>query len=106
VFDYNGKVYEQLEYMPCGKIWMDETSGDTDFNKPYRFSAKEKNEALTIVGVLCVGLYYYGARYLDPKYSRWISADPALGEYLPQAPVNDEVRKHNQSLPGREVYSM
>ena len=22
-----------------------------------------------------------GARYLDPKYSRWISTDPALGEY-------------------------
>ena len=28
------------------------------------------------------GLYYYGARYLDPKYSRWISVDPALGEYM------------------------
>lgn len=23
-----------------------------------------------------------GARYLDPKYSRWISVDPALGEYM------------------------
>jgi len=28
------------------------------------------------------GLYYYGARYLDPKYSRWLSTDPALGEYM------------------------
>ena len=27
-------------------------------------------------------MYYYGARYLDPKYSRWISTDPALGEYM------------------------
>ena len=26
-----------------------------------------------------------GARYLDPKYSRWISVDPALGEYVPSA---------------------
>ena len=26
-----------------------------------------------------------GARYLDPKYSRWISVDPALGEYVPGA---------------------
>ena len=26
-----------------------------------------------------------GARYLDPKYSRWISTDPALGEYVPGA---------------------
>ena len=27
------------------------------------------------------GNIYMGARYLDPKYSRWISTDPALGEY-------------------------
>ena len=46
------------------------------------------------------GLYYYGARYLDPKYSMWISTDPALGEYIPQAPINDEIRKNNQNLPG------
>jgi len=31
------------------------------------------------------GLYYYGARYLDPKYSRWLSGDPALGDYIPTA---------------------
>ena len=36
----------------------------------YKFSAKEKDEE--------TGLYYYGARYLDPKYSMWISTDPAL----------------------------
>ncbi|WP_024468068.1 RHS repeat-associated core domain-containing protein, partial [Treponema pedis] len=28
------------------------------------------------------GLYYYGARYLDPKYSRWLSGDPALNDYM------------------------
>ena len=26
-----------------------------------------------------------GARYLDSKYSRWLSTDPALGEYVPGA---------------------
>ena len=31
------------------------------------------------------GLYYYGARYLDPKISRWLSGDPAMGEYIPAA---------------------
>jgi RHS repeat-associated protein len=46
------------------------------------------------------GLYYYGARYLDPKTSRWLSGDPALGEYLPVAPVNDEAKKRNGNLPG------
>jgi RHS repeat-associated protein len=46
------------------------------------------------------GLYYYGARYLDSKTGRWLSGDPALGEYVPSAPINDEARKRNGSLPG------
>ena len=46
------------------------------------------------------GLYYYGARYLDPKTSRWLSGDPAVGEYVPSAPVNEEAKKRNGSLPG------
>ena len=67
---------------------------------PYKSTGKEMDEARTIAGVSCVGLYYYGARYLDPKYSRWISTDPALGEYIPKAPVNEEAKKYNQNLPG------
>ena len=48
------------------------------------------------------GLYYYGARYLDPRTSRWISADPAMweGDYFPSAPINDQARERNQNLPG------
>jgi len=48
------------------------------------------------------GLYYYGARYLDPRISRWLSVDPAMyeGDYLPSAPVSDEARKRNQNLLG------
>jgi len=60
---------------------------------PYKFTAKEQDEE--------TGLYYYGARYLDPKYSMWISTDPALGEYIPQAPINDEAKKANGNLPGQ-----
>jgi hypothetical protein len=30
----------------------------------------------------------------------WLSTDPALGEYVPGAPVDDEARKRNQSLSG------
>ena len=59
---------------------------------PYKFTAKELDEE--------TGLYYYGARYLDPKYSMWISTDPALGDYIPKAPINEEAKKHNQNLPG------
>ena len=46
------------------------------------------------------GLYYFGARYLDSKTGRWISGDPAVGDYVPEAPVDDEARKRNGSLPG------
>ena len=37
---------------------------------------------------------------MDPKYSRWISTDPALGEYIPKAPIDEEAKKYNQNLPG------
>ena len=46
------------------------------------------------------GYNYYGARYLDPKYSRWLSGDPALNDYIPKAPIDDEAKKHNENLPG------
>ena len=42
------------------------------------------------------GNIYMGTRYLDPKYSRWISVDPALVEYVPGAGKSDEADK----LPG------
>ncbi len=30
----------------------------------------------------------------------WISTDPALEEYIPKAPVNEEAKRYNQNLPG------
>ena len=44
------------------------------------------------------GNIYMGARYLDPKYSRWISVDPALGEYVPGAGKGNSENAGN--LPG------
>ena len=46
------------------------------------------------------GLLYFGARYLDGRTSRWLSADPAMGDYVPSAPASEEARKRNGSLPG------
>ena len=46
------------------------------------------------------GLYYYGARYLDPKYSRWLSGDPALGEYIPIA------GEDNYKLPAGGIFNL
>ncbi|MGI5171977.1 hypothetical protein H0R92_00020 [Treponema sp. OMZ 840] len=75
-------------------------SNKTINNIQVKFTVKECDKARTIASLLCVGLYYYGARYLDAKTSRWLTTDPALGEYIPVAPVNDEAKKHNQNLPG------
>ena len=91
VTDWNGRQYEHIEYTPYGELWIEEVAAGLD-KLPFRFTGKELDEE--------TGLYYYGARYLDPKYSRWLSGDPALGEYIPQAPVNDEAKKHNENLPG------
>jgi hypothetical protein len=46
------------------------------------------------------GLYYYGTRYLDPRTNRWLSGDPAVEDYIPGAPVDDEARERNKNLPG------
>ncbi|UTC55709.1 hypothetical protein E4N69_00925 [Treponema sp. OMZ 906] len=91
VTDWRGRQYEHIEYTPYGELWIEEVAAGLD-KLPFRFTGKEMDEE--------TGLYYYGARYLDPKYSRWLSGDPALGEYIPKAPIDDEAKKHNEKLPG------
>ena len=76
VTDWRGRQYEHIEYAPYGELWIEEVAAGLD-KLPFRFTGKEMDEE--------TGLYYYGARYLDPKYSRWLSGDPALGEYIPSA---------------------
>ena len=41
---------------------------DFSYDNPYKYNAKEFDMA--------TGLYYYGARYYDPKRSFWLSVDP------------------------------
>lgn len=36
----------------------------------------------------------------------WKSGDPSLGEYIPQTPINDEAKKHNENLPNGGVYNV
>ena len=43
------------------------------WNTPYLFNAKEFDEE--------TGLYYYGARYYEPRLSLWISTDPMQEKY-------------------------
>ena len=43
----------------------------------------------------------FGARYLDSKYSRWLSTDPALQSYIPQGNSSQEDKaKEISQLPG------
>ena len=79
VTDFEGNEYQRIEYTPYGELWVEKKSEKEEGLRylPYKFTAKEQDEE--------TGLYYYGARYLDAKYSRWMSADPAVGEYIPQA---------------------
>jgi RHS repeat-associated protein len=90
VTDYQGEVYEHFEYTPYGELFVDDKAR-TD-STPFRFTGKELDEE--------TGLIYFGARYLNPQTSMWMSADPAMGEYVPQAPINDDARKSNGNLPG------
>jgi RHS repeat-associated protein len=85
-------LHERIEYTPYGELWIEHKYNSEEQSLPYRFTGKELDEETK--------LYYYGARYLDPRTSRWISGDPAMGEYIPGAPINDDVRKQNQNLPG------
>ncbi|WP_432893535.1 RHS repeat domain-containing protein, partial [Treponema putidum] len=75
-----GEQYEHIEYTPYGELWIEETAPGID-KLPFRFTGKELDEE--------TGLYYYGARYLDPKYSRWLSGDPALNDYMAGSSVGE-----------------
>ncbi len=86
ITDYQGNEYQRIEYTPYGEEWIELKSDTGDQYMPYKFTGKERDEE--------TGLYYYGARYLDPVYSRWLSTDPAVGEYIPAAGAD------NSNLPG------
>ena len=72
ITDSEGNPYERIEYTPYGEMWIEiqEDDATESYNYiPFRFTGKEYDQE--------TGLYYYGARYLDPKTSRWVSGDPA-----------------------------
>ena len=89
VSNWKGEEYERIEYTQYGEIWVEKVkNGHESIN--YRFTGNEMDSE--------TGLYYFGARYLDPKYSRWLSTDPALGDYIPSAGKGNS--KDAGNLPG------
>ncbi|GJM65019.1 RHS repeat-associated core domain-containing protein [Persicobacter diffluens] len=63
-------VYQHLEYFAYGETFVEEHSNT--HRTPFLFNGKELDDE--------TGLYYYGARYYDPRSSVWLSVD-ALSEH-------------------------
>ena len=53
---------------------------NNSFSTNYLFNAKELDNE--------TGLYYYGARYLDPTGAMWLSVDPMWEKYAGMSPYN------------------
>jgi RHS repeat-associated protein len=71
ITDLDGNVAQHIEYVPFGEFFIEERN--STWNTPYKFNAKELDEE--------TGLYYYGARYYDPRISIWYGADPLQEKY-------------------------
>ena len=69
----NGLVTQQVEYLPYGEVFLEKQRSTDDYLSPYRFNGKELDEE--------TGLYYYGARYMNPRLSIWYATDPMQEKY-------------------------
>ena len=91
VTDNNGKFTEHCEYFPYGEVWISESASTSVTSLlPFKFTSKELDSE--------TGLYYYGARYMDPKLGRWLSTDAVLDTYLDGKLNNGVYRPSNLSL--------
>ena len=71
ITNLDGEVAQHIEYVPFGEVFIEERNNT--WNTPYLFNAKELDEE--------TGMYYYGARYYEPRLSLWMSTDPAQEKY-------------------------
>ncbi|WP_344850684.1 SpvB/TcaC N-terminal domain-containing protein, partial [Kribbella ginsengisoli] len=65
--DATGKIDEHIKYLPGGETWTHENPSQP---VDHQYNGKEYDSQ--------TGLYYYGARYYDPRLTTWQSTDPAL----------------------------
>ena len=87
ITNLEGEVVQHIEYVPFGEVFVEERN--SIWNTPYLFNAKEFDEE--------TGLYYYGARYYDPRVSVWISVDP-ISNYDPSNSENYIDGEHNNGV--------
>lgn len=87
VTDADGRLTEHLQYLPGGETWIEEHPSQP---VPYQYTGKELDPE--------TGLYYYGARYYDPRHQLWQSPDPAIDTYLDGTPDNGAYDPSNLAL--------
>ena len=78
VTDADGNIAQHVEYIPYGEVFVEERN--SQFSTNFLFNAKELDNE--------TGLYYYGARYLDPTGAMWLSVDPMWEKYAGMNPYN------------------
>ena len=66
ITDDKANITQYDAYLPYGELLVDEHSSSEDL--PYKFNGKQFDEE--------TGLYYYGARYMNPVISLWYGVDP------------------------------
>ena len=71
ITNLDGEVVQRIEYVSFGEVFIEERNNV--WNTPYLFNAKEFDEE--------TGMYYYGARYYEPRLSLWMSTDPLQEQY-------------------------
>ena len=71
ITNLDGEIVQHIEYVPFGEVFIEERN--SVWNTPYLFNAKEFDEE--------TGLYYYGARYYEPRLSIWLGTDPKQDKY-------------------------
>ena len=71
ITDAKANITQFDAYLPYGELLVDEHSSSEDM--PYKFNGKELDQE--------TGLYYYGARYMDPQNSMWLGVDPLTEKY-------------------------
>ena len=71
ITDDKANITQYDAYLPYGELLVDEYSSSEDL--PYRFNGKQFDEE--------TGLYYYGARYMNPVTSLWYGVDVLTEKY-------------------------
>ena len=71
ITDVIGNPTQHIEYTPFGEVFIEEKNNK--WTTPYKFNGKEMDEE--------TGLYYYGARYYNPRTSVWLSVDPLAEKF-------------------------